>query len=121
ITVLKDAAATALWGSQAANGVLVINTKRGKTGKPALSYSFRGTYSRQPKSVPLLTGDQFATLVPEMVANAGGNPLDISANKEFSFDPLDPYWFYNYSNNNNWIDQITQTGYSQDHSLSMTG
>ena len=121
ITVLKDAAATALWGSQAANGVLVINTKRGKTGKPALSYSLRGTYSRQPKSIPLLSGDQFATLVPEMVANAGGNPLDISTNKEFSFDPLDPYWFYNYSNNNNWIDAITQTGYSQDHSLSMTG
>lgn len=121
ITVLKDAAATALWGSQAANGVLVINTKRGKTGKPALSYSFRGTYSRQPKSIPLLSGDQFATLIPEEVANAGGNPLNINENKEFSFDPLDPYWYYNYSNNNNWIDAITQTGYSQDHSVSMTG
>ncbi|SDZ76574.1 TonB-linked outer membrane protein, SusC/RagA family [Arachidicoccus rhizosphaerae] len=121
ITVLKDAAATALWGSQAANGVLVINTKRGKTGKPSISYTFRGTYSKQPKSVPLLDGNQYSTLIPEEVANAGGNPLDISANKEFSFDPLDPYWYYNYSNNTNWIDAITQTGYSQDHSISMTG
>lgn len=121
ITVLKDAAATALWGSKAANGVLVINTKRGKTGKPAISYSFRGTYSRQPASVPLLSGNQYATLIPEEIANAGGNPLDISANKEFSFDPLDPYYYYNYSNNTNWVDAITHTGYSQDHSVSMTG
>src|SRR5699024_10203160 len=40
ITILKDAAATAVWGSKAANGVLLIKTKRGKTGKPAISYSF---------------------------------------------------------------------------------
>lgn len=121
ITVLKDAAATALWGSQAANGVLVINTKRGQTGKPAISYSFQGTYSKQPPSVPLLNGNQYATLIPEEVANAGSLPLDISANKEFSFDPMDPYWYYNYSNNTNWIDAITRIGYSQEHDVSMMG
>lgn len=121
ITVLKDAAATALWGSQAANGVLVINTKRGHAGKPSISYSFQGTYSKQPPAIPLLDGDQYATLIPEEVANTGGLPLDINANKEFSYDPTDPYWYYNYSKNTDWIKAITQVGYSQEHDISMTG
>lgn len=121
ITVLKDAAATAVWGAQAANGVLIINTKRGKTGKPSISYSFRGTFSKQPDNIPLLNGDQYATLIPEEIANTGGLPLNINQNKEFSFDPYDPYWYYNYSNNTDWIKAITQTGYSQEHDISMTG
>ncbi len=121
ITVLKDAASTALWGSQAANGVLIINTKRGLAGKPAISYSFKGTFSKQPPAIPLLNGDQYATLIPEEVANAGGLPLDINTNKEFSYDPTDPYWYYNYSNNTDWIGAITQSGYSQEHDVSMSG
>ncbi|MFM2361873.1 MAG: hypothetical protein RLZZ316_775, partial [Bacteroidota bacterium] len=43
ITVLKDAAATAIWGSRAANGVLVITTKRGSIGKPTVNYTFKGS------------------------------------------------------------------------------
>lgn len=121
ITVLKDAAATALWGARAANGVLVITTKRGKIGKPSISYSLKGTYSQQPTNIPLLNGDQFATLIPEEVSNAGKLPLDIDNDKEFSFDPKDPYWYYNYSNNTDWVKAITQTGYSQQHDISMTG
>nr|WP_294899010.1 SusC/RagA family TonB-linked outer membrane protein [uncultured Pedobacter sp.] len=121
ITVLKDAASTAVWGSRAANGVLIINTKRGIIGKPQLTYNFKGYVSNQPKSIPLLNGNQFSTLIPEEVSNGDGNPLDIQKNKEFSYDPYDPYWYNNYSQNTNWIDAITQTGYSQDHNLSMTG
>jgi TonB-linked SusC/RagA family outer membrane protein len=121
ITVLKDAASTAVWGSRAANGVLVINTKRGQIGKPKLTYNFRGFVSNQPESIPLLNGNQYATLIPEAVTNADGTPLNIQNNKEFSFDPFDPYWYYNYSNNTDWINAITQTGVSQDHNISMTG
>ena len=43
ISVLKDAAATAVWGSKAANGVLIITTKRGSQGPPTISYTFKGT------------------------------------------------------------------------------
>ncbi len=121
ITVLKDAAATAVWGSRAANGVLIINTKRGAIGPPAISYNFKGTFSKQPGPVPLLNGDQYSTLIPEEIANRNGLPLDIQANKEFSFDPYDPYWFYNYSNNTDWIKAITRNGYSTDHNVSITG
>lgn len=121
ITVLKDAASTAVWGSRAANGVLIITTKRGIIGKPQLTYNLKGYFSKQPKSIPLLNGDQYSTLIPEEVSNADGSPLDIQKNKEFSFDPYDPYWYNNYSNNTDWINAITQTGFSQDHNISMTG
>ncbi|WP_407425804.1 SusC/RagA family TonB-linked outer membrane protein [Arcticibacter sp.] len=121
ITVLKDAASTAVWGSRAANGVLVIRTKRGVIGKPLVTYTFRGTMNKQPKAIPLLTGDQFSMLVPEMVSNSGGLPLNRVLNKEFGYDPNDPYYYSNYSNNTSWIDEITQTGLQHDHNLSMTG
>jgi len=121
ITVLKDAAATAVWGSRAANGVLLINTKRGTIGRPAITYTFRGSLAKQPNAIPMLNGDQFSMLVPEMVMNRDGLPLNIQSNKEFSYDPLDPYWYNNYSTNTDWIDEITQLGYMQDHNISMTG
>jgi TonB-linked SusC/RagA family outer membrane protein len=121
ITVLKDAAATAVWGSQAAGGVLVINTKRGSMGRPSLTYTIKGSLSKAPAPIPLLTGDQYSMLIPEMVMNRTGAPLNTQTQKEFSYDPTDPYWYRNYGNNTNWVDAITQIGNVQDHNLSMTG
>lgn len=121
ITILKDAAATAVWGSRAANGVVVINTKRGAAGKPTLTYTFKGSRTKQPNSIPMLTGDQYSTLIPEEYMNRNGSPLNTQTIKEFQYDPNDPYWYYNYSNNTNWVDAITKLGWVQDHNLSMTG
>jgi TonB-linked SusC/RagA family outer membrane protein len=125
ITVLKDAAATSVWGSKAANGVLIINTKRGQIGKPVVNYSFRGTAGVQPKSIPMLNGDQYATLIPEEFMNATGVPLDFlgnnGQNKAFQHDPLDAYYYYNYSNNTDWIGLITRVAYTQEHNISMSG
>lgn len=121
ITVLKDAASTALWGSRAANGVLIINTKRGSIGKPSITYNVKGSVSKQPEAIPLLNGDQYSTLISEMVMNRDGLPLDITTNKEFAYDPNDPLNYYNYSRNSDWIKSITQLGYSQDHNISMQG
>ena len=121
ITILKDAAATAVWGSRAANGVVVINTKRGAIGKPVLTYTFKGSLTKQPDAIPMLTGDQYSTLIPEEYMNRNGVPLNTQTIKEFQYDPNDPYWYHNYSNNTNWVKAITQTGMAQDHTLSMTG
>lgn len=121
ITILKDAAATAVWGSRAANGVVVINTKRGAAGKPSLTYTFKGSVSKQPNAIPMLTGDQYSSLIPEEYMNRNGTPLNTQTIKEFQYDPNDPYWYHNYSNNTNWVDAITQLGWTQDHNLSMTG
>ncbi|MDP4289568.1 MAG: SusC/RagA family TonB-linked outer membrane protein [Bacteroidota bacterium] len=121
ITVLKDAASTALWGSRAANGVLIINTKRGTIGRPSITYNLKTSFSKQPNAIPMLNGDQYSTLIPEEVMNKNGLPLNITANKEFSYDTNDPLNYYNYSRNTDWIRAITQIGYSQDHNISMTG
>jgi TonB-linked SusC/RagA family outer membrane protein len=121
ITVLKDAASTAVWGSRAANGVLIINTKRGSIGKPTITYNVIASLSKQPPAIPLLNGDQYSTLIAEMVMNRDGLPLDITANKEFAYDPNDPFYYYNYSRNSDWIKAITKIGYSQDHNISVQG
>lgn len=121
ITILKDAAATAIWGSRAANGVLVITTKRGAIGKPTITYTFKGSVTKQPQSIPMLSGDQYSTLIPEEYMNRNGTPLNTQTIKEFQYDPNDPYWYHNYSNNTNWVDAITRIGYTQDHSVAMNG
>lgn len=121
ITILKDAAATAIWGSRAANGVIVITTKRGSVGKPSITYTFKGSVTKQPEAVPMLSGDQYSTLIPEAYMNGTGTPLNTQSVKEFQYDPNDPYWYYNYSNNTDWIKAITQLGYTQDHNISMNG
>ncbi|MEJ6980712.1 SusC/RagA family TonB-linked outer membrane protein [Pedobacter sp. P351] len=121
ITVLKDAAATAIWGSRAQNGVLVINTKRGLVSKPSLSYNVTGTFSKQPENIPLLSGDQYSNLIPEAVNNMNRLPLNISANQEFLYDPLMPFSFYNYGNNSDWVGSITRQGFQHNHNLSMSG
>lgn len=121
ITILKDAAATAIWGSRAANGVVVIATKRGSVGKPTLTYTFKGSLTKQPEAIPMLNGNQYSTLIPEAYMNSTGIALNTQNVKEFQYDPNDPYWFYNYANNTDWLNAITQTGYAQDHNISMTG
>jgi TonB-linked SusC/RagA family outer membrane protein len=121
IAVLKDAAATAMWGSRAANGVLLITTKRGTIGRPTLTYTLRGQLAKQPKPIPLLNGAQYSNLIPEMVMNRTGTPLNTLTVKEFAYDPNDPYWYNNYSQNTDWLDAITQTGYLLENNISMTG
>ena len=121
ISVLKDAAATAIWGARAANGVLVITTKRGNIGKPSINYTFKGSASLVPEAIPLLNGDQYSSLIPEAFMNRIGTTLNTTTSREFNYDPNDPYWFRNYSNNTNWIDAISRTGYVQDHTISLNG
>ncbi|MEP1487525.1 MAG: SusC/RagA family TonB-linked outer membrane protein [Algibacter sp.] len=115
ISVLKDAAATAQYGSRAGNGVLLIKTKRGSKGKARFSYSFKGTSAWQPEGTPLLNGDQYSTLIKD---------IHISANQEVGqqveFDP--DYELFNlYNKNVNWLDEVTQRGYTKEHFLSVSG
>jgi TonB-linked SusC/RagA family outer membrane protein len=121
ISVLKDAAATAIWGAKAANGVLVITTKRGNIGKPSMNYTFKGSVSLVPSPIPLLNGDQYSSLIPEAFMNRIGSTLNTTSSREFNYDPNDPYWYHNYSNNTNWIDAISRTGFIRDHTLSLNG
>lgn len=106
--ILKDAAAAALYGSRAANGVLLITTKRGKEGRTTVSYNgFIGTSEarRLPK---LLNAQDFIDITNEKAANtygAGVKLADWDGNKTET----------------NWLDRIFRTGLAQNHSLSVSG
>jgi len=63
IDVLKDASATAIYGSQATNGVIIITTKRGRVGAPTISYDGYYGYQELPKRLPTVDLQQFATLL----------------------------------------------------------
>jgi len=60
IEVLKDAAATAIYGSRGANGVVLITTKRGKTGKTSVSYTGYYGVTQAFKTLPMMDGEEFA-------------------------------------------------------------
>lgn len=121
ITVLKDAAATAVWGSRAASGVLLITTKRGSMSAPKITYTFKGTYSKLPSTIPMLSGDQYSQLIPEEYMNRNGVPLNTLAFKEFQYDPQDVYYYNNYGQNTDWVGAISQTGITGEHNLSLQG
>ena len=116
IQVLKDASATAVWGSRGANGVLLIETKRGVQGKTTFNYIYKLSILQQPKSIPLLDGDSYSMLMLEGILNSGSTEIP----KELSYDKN---WeeYHNYSQNTNWLDEITQTGFAHDHNLSLMG
>ena len=120
ITVLKDAAATAIWGSRAANGVLQITTKRGTVSKPRVSYTFKGTGKERPEGIPMLNGDEYATLIQEAIMNSG-RLFDPTAYPEFANDINQPYYFHNYGQNTDWFREVTRSGLVHEHNVSITG
>lgn len=117
ISVLKDAAATAQYGSRAANGVLLIKTKRGAKGKARFSYSYKGSSAKQPSGIPMLNGDQYSTLIKDELISTNTSLTD-EGPISYSPDYVD-YELYN--KNINWIDEITQRGYTNEHFLSVSG
>ncbi|MCK4921377.1 MAG: SusC/RagA family TonB-linked outer membrane protein [Bacteroidales bacterium] len=117
IDVLKDAAATAVYGAKGANGVIRITTKKGTQGKTRFSYSFKGNINVQPPPIPLLNGDEYVTLQREQLfATTGYYNLPI----ELAFDP-DFSDYYNYSQNTDWLGAITQKGMGENHHFSISG
>ena len=119
ITVLKDAGATAIYGSQGANGVIEITTKRGTRGKPQLSYSLKLTGTFQPDGYKLLSGDDYTMLLKESYFNP--QQSDNASNiPELNYDPT--YSEYEqFNNNTDWRDAVTQWGLRQNHYVQISG
>ena len=101
--VLKDGSATAIYGSRAANGVILITTKRGSTGKAKVNYSTTMGINEEVERFDLLTGDEFVTIANEKRTNANAAPLA------------------NPGENTDWQDLIFQKGFTQQHNLSISG
>ena len=119
ISVLKDAAATAIWGSQGSNGVIEIKTKRGTRGKTRVNYSFRLTGTYQPNGYRLLNGDEYTMLLKEEYFNPAMS--DVASNiPELNYNPSFPeYEMYN--NNTDWLKEVKKTGWRQNHYLALSG
>lgn len=124
ITVLKDAASTAMWGSRGANGVIMIKTKKGAMGKTRVTYSYKLTGATQPKGYKLLNGDDFSMMMKQsyfnmnqLTGNSSHNDYDF---KEFQYDPA---WseYQMYDNNTDWVDAVTQKGWTHDHYVTVQG
>lgn len=124
ITVLKDAASTAMWGSKGANGVLLITTKRGKRGKTRLSYSYKLSGQTQPKGMDMLSGGDYTMLMKQEFFNR-----DLGANEnysDYSFDELNYNYTgfaqaYNYDKDTDWVDAVTKHGWTHDHYVTLSG
>lgn len=120
IVVLKDAAAAAIYGSKGADGVLVITTKRGTISPPKINFRSTFTISQQPDPIKTLSGYEYSTVVMEALKNSG-TILDPTARPEFAYDPSNPEYYYNYSHDTNWVKELTQTGFGQDYTVSLSG
>ncbi|MGB3144820.1 MAG: TonB-dependent receptor [Maribacter sp.] len=98
IDVLKDASATAVYGSRASNGVVVITTKRGKAGKTEMNFSVSAASATIANKIDVFDADEFRT----QVVAVGGNLEDGGGNTD-------------------WQDELTQTGITKNINFSMSG
>ena len=119
ITVLKDAASTAMWGAKGANGVLMITTKRGKAGPTKVTYSYSMTRAKQPKGMNMLDGDGYTMLMKQAYYNP---KLENSSSSvpELNYD-TNFTEFENYNNNTEWRDEISRIAYTHDNNLTISG
>ncbi|MDP4277470.1 MAG: SusC/RagA family TonB-linked outer membrane protein [Bacteroidota bacterium] len=119
ITVLKDAASTAIWGSKGANGVLMITTKKGSTGPTKLQYTYRLTRSVQPKGLNMLNGDDYTMMMKQALFNSKQNESAADID-EFNYDKLFSE-YENFNNNTDWVKEVTRVGTINDHYLTVLG
>jgi len=102
ISLLKDASATAVYGAKAANGVLIITTKRGVAGKPRISSKFESGVSGLTKIPRMLDGVNYMRLYNEARTNAGETPVYSNETIQKTASGLDPYLYPNVD----WIHTI---------------
>lgn len=110
IEVLKDASAAAIYGSRAANGVIVISTKKGKTGKVNINYNSWVSWNKASNLPPLLNASDYVTIKNEARKNSGLAPGFVLGKNADGSDI-----------GTNWYDVAYQTGVSQNHNFSFSG
>lgn len=114
IEILKDASATAIYGSRAANGVMIVTTKRGRAGSSEISYDGWVSFNNVQRLPELLDAYEFTELKNEGLINAG------------TYDPQTNAYNLSYDANGNvintnWLDYVYRTGVSHNHSASIRG
>ncbi|MEJ7813302.1 MAG: SusC/RagA family TonB-linked outer membrane protein [Gemmatimonadaceae bacterium] len=106
VTILKDAAATAIYGSRGANGVVLIETKKGTAGTTVVEYDTYAAVSSPSKRLDVLTGSEYRTFVQQQVT-AGKLPASRLATLGTA--------------NTDWEDEVTRSATTQNHNFSFSG
>ena len=105
MTILKDASATAIYGSRASNGVIIITTKRGSTGKPQVNFAANFSVNTARKTLNLMNGDEFASTVKKYLGESTIAQLGYNG-KIYNTD---------------WQKEVLRTTFSHDYNLSVGG
>lgn len=109
ISILKDAAAAAIYGSNASNGVVIITTKKGKAGKTKINISVNGGISNPINRIKWLSGPQYNALLKELYTNEGRSPLDAALLA--GADNI----------NTDWFGLTNRSGYFQNYDVDISG
>lgn len=105
-TVLKDASATAIYGSRASNGVIIITTRKGEAGKLKITYDGSVSLSQRKKGIDVLSGDEFRSFINETFAGLS-NEAEVTAKLGTA--------------NTKWQEEIFRTGINTEHNLGFMG
>ena len=116
ISVLKDAASAAIYGSKAANGVILITTKRGTSGKPKISYNGYVSFQNTTEMIDRLSSYEYASMYNQALEAEGKAPRFTDEEIQKFKDGTDP----NYPNTD-WYGLGYKTGVQHRHNLSITG
>ncbi|MDE5678674.1 TonB-dependent receptor [Phocaeicola sp.] len=129
ISILKDAASCAIYGSRAANGVILINTKRGK-GRVSVNYSGRLSYAQPTNLIDFVNNyADYMELINESFTNIGQpahfnqSTIDLWREKSLRPNEVNALGVPNYVAypNTNWQDEIFKNGIINDHNVSLSG
>lgn len=111
IQVLKDASATAIYGSRGANGVIIITTKKGNKGSIKVNYNGQVSVSKEIGRYNTLNAGDFATIVNERAAATGGSPF-------FTQQQVNDF---RTNGGTDWQDEIFTEGWGHEHQLGISG
>jgi len=118
VSVLKDAASAAIYGSRGANGVIVVKTKKGKSGGFTLTYNYNLGISKATKLPDVISNSaEYMQLSNEARTNSGLAPLYTQQQIDLYKNATDRVKYPNH----NWLDDIFKTAYTQNHYLNMSG
>ncbi|MGS2763395.1 SusC/RagA family TonB-linked outer membrane protein [Sinomicrobium sp. M5D2P9] len=116
--VLKDAAATAIYGSRGANGVVLISTKRGVAGKTSVSYSSHFGITSATQLVDMMNGERFAMMKRESQRSSWNGT--IPNDTQVFLDPVELKSIAE-GRSTDWLDQVIGSGWQTNHQLSVSG
>ena len=109
VEILKDASATAIYGSRGANGVVLITTKKGRPGKTSVEYDMFYGVQEAANTLDMLNATEFATLANVRAVNDGDSPF-------FSGSEINSF-----GEGTNWQDEVLRTSPVQNHTVTVSG